>query len=60
LGVTDSYLLQRSGPTSAIAHDKGMFESLPSYGRDATIFYSAGKARVSLQPNKNKGLGIER
>jgi hypothetical protein len=60
LGVTDSYLLQRSGPASAIAHDKGMFESLPSYGRDATIFYSAGNARVSLQPNKDKGLGIER
>lgn len=60
LGVTDSYLLQRSGPASAIAHDKGMFESLPSYGRDATILYSAGNARVSLQPIKDKGLGIER
>ena len=60
LGVTDSYLLQRSGPASAIAHDKGMFESLPSYGRDATILYSAGNARVSLQPTKDKGLGIER
>jgi hypothetical protein len=60
LGVTDSYLLQRSGPASAVAHDKGMFENLPSYGRDATILYSAGNARVSLQPTKDKGLRIER
>jgi hypothetical protein len=60
LGVTDSYLLQRSGPASAIAHDKGMFETLPSYGRDATILYSAGNARVTFQPVKDKGLGIER
>ena len=60
LGVTDSYLLQRSGPASAVAHDKGIFENLPSYGRDATILYSAGNARVSLQPTKDKGLGIER
>jgi hypothetical protein len=60
LGVTDSYLLQRSGPASAVAHDKGTFENLPSYGRDATILYSAGNVRVSLQPTKEKGLGIER
>jgi hypothetical protein len=60
LGVTDSYLLQRSGPASAVAHDKGIFENLPSYGREATILYSAGNARVSLQPTKDKGLGIER
>ncbi len=60
LGVTDSFLLQRSGPASAVAHDKAMFESLPSYGRDATILYSAGNARVNLQPIKDKGLGIER
>ena len=61
LGVTDSYLLQRSGPASpAVAHDRGIFENLPSYGRDATILYSAGNARVSLQPTKDKGLGIER
>jgi hypothetical protein len=60
LGVTDSYLLQRSGPGSAVAHDKGIFESLPGYGRDVTILYSAGNARVNLQPIKDKGLGIER
>jgi hypothetical protein len=60
LGVTDSFLLQRSGPASAVAHDKAMFESLPSYGRDATILYSAGNARVNLQLIKDKGLGIER
>ena len=60
LGVTDSFLLQRSGPASAVAHDKAMFESLPGYGRDATILYSAGNARVNLQPIKDKGLGIER
>ena len=60
LGVTDSYLLQRSGPASAVAHDKGIFESLPGYGRDVTILYSAGNARVNLQPIKDKGLGIER
>jgi hypothetical protein len=60
LGVTDSFLLQRSGTASAVAHDKAMFETLPSYGRDATILYSAGNARVNLQPIKDKGLGIER
>jgi hypothetical protein len=60
LGVTDSYLLQRSGPASAVAHDKGMFETFPSYGRDATILYSAGNAKVNLQPIKDKGLEIER
>jgi hypothetical protein len=60
LGVTESYLLQRSGPGSAVAHDKGIFESLPGYGRDVTILYSAGNARVNLQPIKDKGLGIER
>lgn len=60
LGVTDSYLLQRSGPASAVAHDKSLFENLPGYGRDATILYSAGNARLSLQPTKDKGLGIER
>ena len=30
LGVTDSYLLQRSGPASAVAHDKAMFENFPA------------------------------
>lgn len=60
LGVTDTYLLQRSGPASAVAHDKGMFDSLPSYGRDATILYSAGNARFNLQAIKDKGLGMER
>ena len=54
LGVTDSYLLQRSGPASAVAHDKGIFESLPGYGRDVTILYSAGNARVNVQPIKTR------
>ena len=60
LGVTDSYLLQRSGPASAVAHDKGIFENLPGYGRDVTILYSAGTARLNVQPVRDKGLGIER
>jgi hypothetical protein len=60
LGVTDSYLLQRSGPASAVAHDKGIFENLPGYGRDVTILYSAGTARLNVQPGRDKGLGIER
>ena len=60
LGVTDSYLLQRIGPASAVAHDKGIFENLPGYGRDVTILYSAGTARVNVQPVRDKGLGVER
>jgi len=60
LGVTDSYLLQRSGPASAVAHDKGIFENLPGYGRDVTILYSAGTARLNVQQVRDKGLGIER
>jgi len=60
LGVTDSYLLQRSGPASAVAHDKGIFKNLPGYGRDVTILYNAGTARVNVQPVRDKGLGIER
>jgi hypothetical protein len=60
LGVTDRYLLQRSGPNSAIAHDKDVFQTLPSYGRDVTVLYSAGNARVNVQPVRDKGLGIER
>ena len=60
LGVTDSYLLQRSGPASAVAHDKGIFKNLPGYGRDVTILYSAGTARLNVQQVRDKGLGIER
>ncbi len=60
LGVTDKYLLQRSGPGTAVAHEKDIFANLPSYGRDVNVLYSGGQARVSLQPLKDKALGIER
>jgi hypothetical protein len=60
LGATDIYLLQRSSPNSAIAHDKDVFQTLPSYGQDLTVLYSAGNARVNVQPVRDKGLGIER
>jgi hypothetical protein len=60
LGVTDQYLIQRSGPSSAVAHEKRIFDTLPSYGREVSIQYGASNPRVSLLPNKQKELGIER
>jgi hypothetical protein len=60
LGVTDRYLLQRSGPGSAIAHEKDIFQDLPSYGRDVSVLYRGGTARVSVLPLKDKELGMER